>query len=492
MRKWIAGLVALVILAGGGYAYADYRLWRAADDALASISAFYDRMGLPPVTAGEITTDVFAQTVVIADVRQAGTAMMHGVQQDIDMTATRVTVTPGVQRGYDLVGEEISSSLTYFAADDTPPLTVSYQSPRFAVWGFLPESLDVEAPAFYGGYAALEVVDVDVAIDRPGQSPTAVHMERVESILRDGDGAMTITGLTAGPLSLEAATLAVRADPDLPLSPASGFPGTRRAVEDMTPEELAALEEWTGDVLRTIKGLSVKGLSVIDPENRGEARLDGFVVEDVTWRGDICTGLKMRLDGLSGPLPDDLDPEVRAYVDGIGLKRPTLSMAVALTYDPEAAVVRVAPLAVTLHQLLSVSLEASASAVHPALGLGEASVEPEEMRRRVMEVLLQIVPEQATVTVEDLGGIKKTLAMMSAEQGKDREDVAHALAFQVAAVVEPVLGRGPAREAFEALHAFLLEADRLSVSAAPRQAAPLMILLGKPPAEILDVAFEAR
>ncbi|SBV96287.1 exported hypothetical protein [uncultured Alphaproteobacteria bacterium] len=500
-RKWMAalGAVAAGALAAGGYWYVDRELRAAADAGLQQINAFYAARRLPPVTYERLETHVFSLAVTLYDLRQKGAVNVSAGEQSVDSVIASTRISKGRGNRIDMEFENAKlGSRTAVPTDGRDArmesvITIAHER----IDGFDLAALKTEGrltdPFTWfdkienRGIAAHFIVSGTVSDDEEQQIDfTAAEggLEPVDGGLRraffKGIGLSTSSGL-----SVEIRSASVR------LRPSDAFARMIEATtQQMTPETAQALLPILADGGRALAGFAIEGLDLSIPGVAEPVRLDTASVDELNWRDGILTDLAFHVDHLKLGLSTVDDG--RALLEEAGIREIDQSMNFGLHYAPDAGTLRLSPLTSTTEGLLAVSLSAGVDNLHlPKIGLADVE-RPQAAQMQLVAAAINAVPTPVSLRAQDLGGLKKLVAALAAQNGVS----ADALAQEWSAMVRMQAGAMMEPEAAERLaddvRAFLTGKPVLNVRVAPRRALSFAAMTAMPPAQAVEVTSSAE
>lgn len=497
-REWMAalGAVAIGALATGGYWYADRELRSAAETGLKQVNAFYAARKMPPVTYERLETHVFSLSATLFDLRQNGTVDSADVTQVIDSTIARAVISKGFGSRIDVALEDVKASSQAKILTDDRELRIEtvIAAEREQIDG-----LDLAAMATkghagdpfawfdkvesrgIGGHITLSqddgaepfTVDFTAANGGADQAENGLHR-----IFLNGAKASTSIGM-----NLDVRSLAVR------LRPSDAF---GRLMDAAMEDDEAALRAILADCGRSLAGFAIEGIEVAVPGETAPVRLDAASLDELNWRDGTLTDLAFRIDHFRLALPSALPDEQRALLEASGLTQIDHSMSFGLRYAPDTRTLRLAPVTATTEGLLSSSLTAGLDGLHlPKVAVGDVA-QQRAARMQMAAAAINAMPTPVTLQLRDLGGFKKMIAALAAQDGVSADTMVRGwsamLLLQASAVMEPEAAAGLSRD----VAAFLTDKSVLNLRIAPRGAFSLAAMTAMPPAQAIEVSSSAE
>ena len=498
-REWMAalGAVAVGALAVGGYWYADRELRAAAETGMQRINAFYAARKMPPVTYERLETHVFSLSATLFNLRQNGTVTTSDVEQILDSVIARAEISKGRGDRIDVVLEDlkVSSQATILGADQDLRMETVVAVEREEMKGLDLAAIDTQGRptdplAWFDKVESRGIAGHMILSQEDGEDePFKVDFTAADAGADQAENGLHRIFLngtqasTSGGVSLGMRSLSMRLRP----SDALG-----RLMDMANSADEAAIRATIAECGRALAGFAVEGVEATIPGEADPVRLDAASIDELNWRDGILTDLAFRIDHFRLALPSAMPDDQRALLEASGLTRIDHSMSFGLHYAPDAGTLRLAPLTATTEGLLSSSLTAGFDNLHlPKVALGDAA-QQQAARMQMAAAAISAVPTPISLQLRDLGGVKKMIAALAAQNGVSADAMVQGwsamVLLQASAVMAPEAAAGLARD----IRAFLTDKSVLNVRIAPRGALSLAAMTAMPPAQAIEVSSSAE
>lgn len=499
-RKKISLVVAalVVIVAAGGYGIAKYKLQAMAEDGLKTVNAYYVEMGYPPFTYEDLESDIFAQSVTFHGVREKGNIqILQGasagtqkhLQGEIDTTIKAVTISNAGNNHFDTVSVDPHVKVTSVDPRTGTLVHITFAAQKSVTTGVntgcipLTEKTDIydcfDKNVMTGTNATVVLSPVETT--QPSSQPSSQPAKNTTITLSISEIGMTRAEEGGQKVSMKDIKV-VNPDEKITTTVASADMRVRsstslarlilmkRQLQTETNGELAPLTEaqkkealaMSLDYLRSFAGLSLKGITVSNPD-LGQVQCQEIAVDTVDWKKGELTDLAFHIDHMIFDL-SDANPQARVLLAAANMKTLDQSLKFGLHYDPDQGTLRVDPLSMSAEQLGSLSVTAGLSGIQK---VDTTSDSPEMAVQKNMAAVLHSAPTPVSVHVEDFGGIKNLIAFFASQDDLTSEDLAQQAAMQVALLMRNFVGEDNAQVLFSNVGSFLTDKSVLDVTLSP-------------------------
>ncbi|MDQ0395130.1 hypothetical protein [Labrys monachus] len=302
-----------------------------------------------------------------------------------------------------------------------------------------------------------------LVVDEDGKPPLGIGLIRAEALSGSGIGELRfgdISGTTRdenAPFTLGSMALrdlsVTDLDPLLDRVAAGGQPSD--LGEDQYPKVRAS-------------GFAMADFVAQIPD-KGEVRVGGFTIDAPDWVGLLPSTLSIHLGGLSSPLATIDDPESRAVFERLGLKLVEINADIDLAWKEAEQTLTIGPASLDIGDFARFEVGATFGNVPRSVFVSPATS---------IVSLLGADFRGASLHVVDGGGLGKLIALSASDQKVTVQQLALGSTLLAQSELGALLGDANARTIGEAIQAFIVRPDALTIDVHTRRPLPIAPLLG--------------